>query len=210
MESSINSYVREHSSLPCEALKWIEQQTNIRTKYPQMLSGPVQGELIKIIVRICGAKNALEIGAFTGYSSCCIALGLSEGGKLDSYEINDELEDLIREGWRRAGVEDKIRLHLGDALQLLPEVTENYDFAYIDANKRDYLKYYELILPLMRPSGVILADDVLLGGKVYAEPRPHDAQTTALAEFNDFVSKDPRVEVVILPLRDGLSIIRKK
>lgn len=217
MESSLYKYLREHSTLPSDALKWIERQTNIRTKYPQMLSGPVQGELLKLIVQISGARRALEIGSFTGYSSVCIALGLPEDGMLDAYEINDELEDLMREGWDKAGVSGKIRLHLGDAGELLGQQgqreltgTEQYDFAFIDANKREYLRYYELVLPMLRPGGVLVADDVLWDGKVYADPVPHDAQTSGLVEFNDFVASDPRVEAVVLPLRDGLSIIRKK
>ena len=215
MESSLYRYLREHSSLPSEALLWTERQTNIRTKYPQMLSGQVQGELLKMLVEISAAKRALEIGSFTGYSGTCIALGLPEDGVLDAFEINDELEDLMREGWERAGVAGKIRLHIGDAAQLLSGqgnavAEEPYDFAFIDANKREYLKYYELVLPLLRPGGVLVADDVLWDGKVYANPVPHDAQTAGLVAFNDFVAKDPRVEVVVLPLRDGLSIILKK
>lgn len=213
MESSLDRYLRGHSSLPGEALAWIEKQTNIRTKYPQMLSGPVQGELLKLLVQISGARRALEIGSFTGYSSACIALGLPEDGHLDAFEVNDELEDLMREGWEKAGVGGRISLHLGDATRLLPEIAgagQPYDFAFIDANKREYLRYYELMLPLLRSGGVMVADDVLWDGKVYADPVPHDAQTSGLVEFNDFVAADPRVEVVVLPLRDGLSIIRKK
>lgn len=215
MESSLYRYIREHSTDPGDALKWIEKQTHIRTKYPQMLSGPVQGELLTMLVRISGAKRALEIGSFTGYSSACIALGLPENGILDAYEVNDELEDLMREGWDRAGVSSKIRLHLGDAAEILATAeTEGpagkYGFAFIDANKREYLRYYELVLPLLEHGGVMVADDVLWDGKVYADPVPHDAQTAGLVEFNDFVASDSRVEVVVLPLRDGLSIIRKK
>lgn len=213
MESSLDRYLRGHSSFPGEALAWIEKQTNIRTKYPQMLSGPVQGELLKLLVQISGARRALEIGSFTGYSSACIALGLPEDGHLDAFEVNDELEDLMREGWEKTGVGGRISLHLGDATRLLPEIAgagQPYDFAFIDANKREYLRYYELVLPLLRSGGVMVADDVLWDGKVYADPVPHDAQTSGLVEFNDFVAADPRVEVVVLPLRDGLSIIRKK
>lgn len=213
MESSLYRYLREHSSLPSEALLWTERQTNIRTKYPQMLSGQVQGELLKMLVEISAAKRALEIGSFTGYSGTCIALGLPEDGVLDAFEINDELEDLMREGWERAGVAGKIRLHIGDAALLLSgqgnAAEEPYDFAFIDANKREYLEYYELVLPLLRPGGVLVADDVLWDGKVYADPVPNDSQTAGLVRFNDFVAADPRVEVVILPLRDGLSVIRK-
>lgn len=210
MESALNRYIRRHSTLPSEALLWIEKQTNIRTNYPRMLSGPVQGELLKMLVEISGAEKVLEIGSFTGYSSACMALGLPEGGHIDALELNDELEDLMREGWERAGVSGLITLHLGDAVQTLGSLDGGYDFAFIDANKRQYLEYYELVLPLMRSGGLIVADDVLWDGKVYADIPSGDAQTRALLEFNDRVASDPRVEVVMLPLRDGLSLIRKR
>ena len=210
MESALNRYIRRHSTLPSEALLWIEKQTNIRTNYPRMLSGPVQGELLKMLVEISGAERVLEIGSFTGYSSACMALGLPDGGHIDALELNDELEELMREGWERAGVSGLITLHLGDAVQTLGSLDGGYDFAFIDANKRQYLEYYELVLPLMRSGGLIVADDVLWDGKVYADIPSGDAQTRALLEFNDRVASDPRVEVVMLPLRDGLSLIRKR
>ncbi len=210
MESALDRYIRRHSTLPSEALLWIEKQTNVRTNYPRMLSGPVQGELLKMLVELSGASRVLEIGSFTGYSSVCLALGLGEGGHVDALEINDELEDLMREGWERAGVSDKISLHLGDAVRTLKTLSGEYDFAFIDANKRQYLEYYELVLPLLRPGGLIVADDVLWDGKLYAEHLSSDAQTRSLLEFNERVAADPRVEVVMVPLRDGLSLIRKK
>lgn len=213
MESSLDKYLREHSSLPSEALKWIERQTNIRTNYPRMLSGPVQGGLLKMLVELTGARNILEIGSFTGYSSACLALGLPEDGHLDALEINDELEDLMREGWERAGVSSKISLHLGNATETLARLAgegRRYDFVFMDANKREYCEYYRRVMPLLVPGGIIVADDVLWDGKVYADPLPHDAQTRGLLEFNRTVAEDRRVEVVIIPLRDGLSIIRKK
>lgn len=210
MESALDQYIKRHSSLPSEALLWIEKQTNIRTNYPRMLSGPVQGEFLKMLVGLSGAKRVLEIGSFTGYSSTCMALGLPEGGHIDALEINDELEDLMREGWERAGVSALITLHLGDAVQTLKGLHGEYDLAFIDANKRQYLEYYELVLPLLRPGGLVVADDVLWDGKVYADSPSGDAQTRSLLEFNDRVVSDPRVEVVMLPLRDGLSLIRKR
>ncbi len=209
MESPLESYITRYSTPLHEALAWIEKQTHIRTNYPRMLSGPVQGELLKLLVQISGARRVLEIGSFTGYSTACLALGLPEDGHIDALEINDELEDLMREGWKRAGVADRISLHIGDAVQTLRSLEGEYDFAYIDANKRQYPEYYELTLPLLRSGGVIVADDVLWDGKVYSGTPSRDAQTQALLAFNAAVSQDPRVEVVMLPLRDGLSIIRK-
>lgn len=210
MESSENKYIREHSSAAPEALEWIEKQTHIRTNYPRMLSGPVQGRFLKMLVEISGAKRILEIGSFTGYSSCWMALGLPEEGHLDALEINDELEDLMREGWQRAGVEDRIRLHIGDALESLGTLEGPYDLIFVDANKRQYSEYYRLCLPLLRKGGLLVADDTLWDGKVYASPPSHDAQTKGLLEFNGIVASDPAVETVILPLKDGLTVIRKK
>jgi len=158
----------------------------------------------------------LEIGTFTGYSSACFALGLPEDGHIDTLEINDELEDIIREGWKRVGVEDKITLHIGDAKETLSNIidsissdSELYDMAFMDANKREYCEYYESLIRLIRPGGLIVADDVLWDGKVYQDIVPSDKQTSGIVKFNDMVVSDPRVESVILPLRDGLTLIRK-
>ena len=213
MESSLDKYLREHSTLPSPALEWIQKQTHIRTNFPRMLSGPVQGELLKMLVSLTGAKRILEIGSFTGYSTVCLALGGGEGCIVDALEINDELEELMREGWDKAGVSGRIRLHLGDACETLGRLAgepgREYDFVFMDANKREYCKYYELLMPLLRPGGLIVADDVLWDGKVYADSVPSDAQTQGLLEFNRRVAEDPGVETVMLPLRDGLLLIRK-
>lgn len=209
MQSSSDKYIREHSSAPTDALSWIEKQTHIRTNYPQMLSGPVQGQLLKMLVELCGAKRIIEIGSFTGYSSTCMALGLPEDGHLDALELNDELEDLMREGWEKAGVSGKISLHIGDAIETLRSLSgQTYDIAFIDANKREYCEYYEAVFPLLHSGSLIIADDVLWDGKLWDGPLPKDAQTRGLARFNDMVRDDRRVEVVMLPLRDGLSLIR--
>ena len=213
MESAEELYLRSHSTAQTEALDWLEKQTHIHTTYPRMLSGAVQGRFLTMLTRIAGARRVLEIGTFTGYSATCFAYGLDEGGMVDTLEINDELEDLIREGWERAGVSDRIALHLGDAretLETLRAAGNEYDLVYIDANKREYCDYYRTIMEMLRPGGVILVDDVMLGGKVYEENVSCDKQTQGLLAFNDLIRKDPRVEVVILPIRDGLSIIRKK
>ena len=213
MESSLDKYLREHSTLPSPALEWIQKQTHIRTNFPRMLSGPVQGELLKMLVSLTGAKRILEIGSFTGYSTVCLALGGGEDCIVDALEINDELEELMREGWDKAGVSGRIRLHLGDACKTLGRLAgepgREYDFVFMDANKREYCKYYELLMPLLRPGGLIVADDVLWDGKVYADSVPSDAQTQGLLEFNHRVAEDPGVETVMLPLRDGLLLIRK-
>lgn len=212
MESPLEKYIEIHSSFRNEALDWLERQTNIRTNYPRMLTGRVQGEFLYMMTRMISPRNVLEIGTFTGYSAICMALALEGEGHIDTLEINDELEDLILEGFERAGVSGRVSLHIGDAVEFLrgQDGKKLYDLTFIDANKREYPDYYELALTLTRPGGFILADDVLWDGKVYAEQVPTDKQTSGIVRFNDLAASDPRVETVILPVRHGLSIIRKK
>lgn len=210
MEETLYKYIAAHSSREDEALAWIRKQTNLRTNHARMLSGAVQGQLLTILTQATGAVRALEIGTFTGYASVCIARGLSQGGHLDTLEINDELNDVILEGWSRAGVADRISLHTGDALESLKGLEGPYDLVYIDANKRQYRAYYEAVLPMVRQGGIILADNTLWDGKILLDPLPTDAQTQEIAAFNDHVATDDRVSVAMLPLRDGLSVIRKK
>ena len=203
-------YLRSHSSEVSEALQWLERETHIRTNHARMLSGPDQGSLISFISELTRPANILELGVFTGYSTICLAKGLREGGSIHAIEINDELEDLIREGYRRAGIENKVQLHFGDAKQLIPQLDCVFDLVYIDANKREYPDYYRLVFDKVAPGGLILADNVLWDGKVLQDPMPQDAQTKGIAAFNDMVAADTRVENFILPIRDGLSVIRKK
>lgn len=205
----LNDYIISHSRPETEGLRWIRRQTNLRTNRARMLSGPVQGAFLTMLVQATGARKALEIGAFTGYSGACIAMGLPEGGHLDSLEINDELVDIILEGWERCGVSGIASLHIGDAAEFLSRAEGGYDFVFIDANKREYCSYFEAVVPLVRKGGLILADNTLWDGKVVEDPLPQDAQTQEILRFNDLVSRDPRVEELILPLRDGLTIMRK-
>ena len=208
----IYRYIQTHATAQSEALNWIEKQTHIRTNHARMLSGSIQGQLMRMIVQISGAKNILELGTFTGYSAICLASALPQDGHLDTLELNDELEDLILEGFERAGLEDRISLHIGDckdSIRKLGAEGRCYDIVYIDANKREYCEYYELVFDMVRPGGLILADNVLWDGKVCQNPLPQDKQTLGIAAFNDMVSADPRVESVIIPLRDGLNLIRK-
>lgn len=219
----IYKYIEEHATRQSEALDWVVRQTHIRTNHARMLSGALQGQLMKMMVQMTGARRILELGTFTGYSAICLASGLPEGGHLDTLELNDELEDLILEGFDRAGLTDKITLHIGDCKQTLGRFREEmhleeesetdtdklYDIVYMDANKREYCEYYDLVFDMVRPGGLILADNVLWDGKVCQDPLPQDKQTLGIARFNDLVRDDPRVESVILPLRDGLNIIRK-
>ena len=209
----IYKYIEDHASVPSEALEWVVKQTHIRTNHARMLSGAAQGQLLRMFVQMTGANRILELGTFTGYSAICLASALPEGGHLDTLELNDELEDLILEGFAYAGLSDKIELHIGDCKETLKRfAAENriYDIVYIDANKREYCEYYDLVFDMVRPGGLLLADNVIWDGKVCQDPLPQDKQTLGIAAFNDKVSADPRVESVIMPIRDGLNIIRKK
>ena len=209
METPQEKYLREHSDAQSQALDWIVRQTHIRTNYPQMLSGSVQGALLTMLVKLVKPRRVLEIGCFTGYSTVCMAYGLPEGGHIDSLEINEELEYLILEGFEKAGVKDRITMHFGDAKKTLGTLQGPYDLVFMDADKRDYCAYYEQMKPLLHSGSLILADDVLWDGKVYADPVPGDAQTRGIVAFNDMIAADPTVEKVLLPLRDGLYFIRK-
>ena len=220
----IYKYIEEHATQQSEALNWVEKQTHIRTNHARMLSGAIQGELLRIIVQTTGAKRILELGTFTGYSAICLASALPEDGHLDTLELNDELEDLILEGFERAGLSERISLHIGDCKETLQrfrtgmglsegrsmDPEQMYDIVYMDANKREYCEYYDLVFDMVRPGGLILADNVLWDGKVCQDPLPQDKQTLGIARFNDMVSKDSRTESVIIPLRDGLNLIMKK
>lgn len=199
-------------------MEWIVKQTHIRTNHGRMLTGAVQGRFLKMLVEATGPRNILEIGTFTGYSAVCLAMSLPEDGHMDTLEINDELEDLILEGFDRAGVREKISLIIGDAkesmVRLRKEILEEgsrpqYDLVYIDANKREYPEYYDLVFDMVKTGGYILADNVLWDGKVCEDPMPRDRQTLGIAAFNDMAAADPRVESVIIPVRDGLNFIRK-
>lgn len=212
MADLLNKYLTDFSSKQDPVLGWLQKQTNLRTNHARMLCGPVEGKLMEFVSRMVAPMAILELGAFTGYSAICLARGLREGGVLDSLELNDELEDLILEAHQRAGLQDKIKLHIGDAKQTIEELRAQgkmYDLVFIDANKREYPAYYNLVFDLVRPGGYILADNVLWDGKVIGEDIPKDAQTQGIYKFNKMVKEDPRVENVIIPLRDGLNLIRK-
>ena len=198
-----------------KALEWVERQTNLCTKQARMLSNGDQGRLLQAFSIMVRPTNILELGAFTGYSTICLSRGLQEGGSVDTIEVYDELEDIIRGGFRRAGLidvpgrEDVAHLHIGDAKQIIPTLDKMYDIVYIDANKREYIQYYNLVFDKVRPGGYILADNVLWSGKVLMDNPPKDAQTQSIIAFNKMVQEDTRVDNVIIPIRDGINVIHK-
>lgn len=207
---ALERYVREMSTPQGEALSWVERQSWLRTSHGRQVSGSEVGALLRQFVQLLRPRQVLEIGTFSGYSTLWMASALPEGGRIDTLEINDEMEDLIRAGFARAGLADRIRLHIGDALDILPALTGPYELVFIDADKRDYVAYYQAVFDLVAPGGLIVADNVLWDGKVCAEEPPRDQQTRGILAFNDLVAGDTRVDNFILPLRDGLNIIRKK
>lgn len=208
--TDIEKYTDVRSSPLPEALGWVERQTHLRTNYPRMLAGRDVGRLLQMVVRMIRPKRVLELGVFTGYSSICIASALPEDGRLDAIEINDEMEDLIRDGYGKAGVGERITLMIGDSKEIIPTLeAETYDMVYIDANKREYPEYLELVLPHVRPGGFIIADNVLWDGRVCGDHPKKDVQTQGISDFNDRVSDSPGLVNCILPLRDGWNIIQK-
>lgn len=205
---TIEEYCHSHSSLPAsDALDWIERATHLRTNRARMLSGRDVGGLLSAISRMMRPHHILELGVFTGFSTVCLAEGLAPDGSIDAIEINDELEDVIREGYERAGIAPRVNLHLGDALEIVPSLEATYDLVYLDANKRFYPDFWELIIDKVRSGGVIIADNTLWDGKVTEDA--HDPQSRGILAFNEAVKADNRAACVMLPLRDGLTIAVK-
>jgi predicted O-methyltransferase YrrM len=204
----LNDYCEAHSTPPGDLLYQLERETHLKTLAPQMLSGPLQGQFLRMLSRMLRPQRILEVGTFTGYSALCLAEGLPPSGRLHTIEVNPELEYLIRKYVRLAGREQQIVLHLGDAAGVIPALEGPFDLAFLDAGKQDYRRHYELALPRLRSGGLLLADNVLWSGKVL-EP-PADADAESIRAFNTFVAEDERVEQVLLPVRDGLLLAQKR
>jgi predicted O-methyltransferase YrrM len=174
-----------------------------------MVAGHLQGRTLKMLVKMCQPKRILEIGTFTGYATLCLAEGLPEHGEIHTIEIDDEMEDFIRKQFEQSEQKNKIRLHIGNALEIIPQLEGLFDMVFIDADKRDYCAYYEMVFNKVKKGGIIIADNTLWNGKVLNEPHPNDKQTAEIIRFNKMIAEDCRIEKVILPLRDGLTIIYK-
>ena len=211
MNEQLNDYILNHIDAEPEHLYRLERDTHLRLLYSRMCSGHLQGRLLKMLVRMAKPERILELGTFSGYSAQCLAEGLLSGdAQVHTIEIEDELEDFLRQHFADSPVGHRIHLHIGDACQILPQLNLMFDLVFIDANKRHYPQYYELVLPWLTPGGFIIADNTLWDGKV-AEPHTKIApQTEGILSFNQMVAADPRVEKVIIPVRDGLTIIYKK
>lgn len=209
---TISEYIEQHSSPESKVLQQITRSTHLEVINPRMLSGHVQGRVLSLLSQMIQPQNILELGTFTGYSALCLAEGLAEGGRLITIEHNDEMEDSIRRNLALSPLGDKIELVIGDAKEWLAQQEKGagFDLVFIDADKKEYSDYLDLVLPLMRDGGWILADNTLWDGHIVEEAYDKDRQTVALRVFNDKVANDERLEKVILPLRDGLTIIRVK
>lgn len=207
---SLDDYILSHIDPEGEYLHALWRDTQLKLSYGQMASGHLQGRLLKMLVEMIRPHRVIELGTFSGYSALSMAEGLPEGAELHTIEVYDENEDFLRRWIGGSPWADRIHLHIGDALDIIPTLGDRWDLAFVDADKREYVKYYKMLLPRMNPGGFILADNTLWYGRITEEARASDLQTRGLQEFNDLVANDPRVEKVILPLRDGLSIIRKR
>ncbi len=205
----LEKYIVDHSNVQDEILVEIERSTHLHTLAPQMLSGRIQGKLLTLLVSLSNAKHVLEIGTFTAYGSICLAKGLSiPGSKVVTIEANPEYSFLVKKHIALAGFEDRIETVVGDARKIIPQRGEIWDVVYIDAHKQEYIEYYETVFPHVASGGLILTDNVLWSGKVVFEPNDGDAKL--INRYNAMLRDDPRVDVVVLPIRDGLSVARKK
>jgi predicted O-methyltransferase YrrM len=206
----LEEYILRHIDEEDDYLKALYRDTHVKLLRPRMASGHLQGRMLKMFVRMIRPKQILEIGTYSGYSALCMAEGLDEGSLLHTFEINDEQEDFTRPWLEQSSYADKIKFYIGDALERVPQLGITFDLVFVDGDKRKYMEYYEMSLAHLSPGGYIIADNTLWDGHVTETPNPNDAQTIGIQAFNEFVAKDNRVEKVILPLRDGLTIIRKK
>lgn len=207
---SIDDYILQHIDAEPEYLYRLYRATNIHLLHGRMASGHLQGRLLKMLVRMIRPKNILEVGTFSGYSALCMAEGLDADGHLYTYEINDEQEDFTRPWIEQSPVADRITFTIGNAITETPRLGITFDMAFIDGDKRTYRETYEMVLSVLRPGGFIIADNTLWDGHVVDPAYDRDQQTRGIETFNDYVARDERVEKVILPLRDGLTMIRKK
>jgi caffeoyl-CoA O-methyltransferase len=223
MKDELSEYAEDHTSAELPLLTALSRETHLTQVYPRMLAGNLQGTFLRMVSAMIRPKRILEIGTFTGYSAINLAMGLcpppptppqagrgEEEGLVHTIEVNPELEEMIRRYINEAGLDDRIILHIGDAMEIIPTLKEQWDLIYIDADKPNYLNYYQMLFDHLRPGGFFLADNALWGGKVLQPKKKHDKDTQGIVEFNDFIQSDDRVENVLLPIRDGIMMIRKK
>lgn len=208
LSEELENYVARHSQDEPELLAKLNRETHQKILQPRMLSGHFQGRVLSMLSKLIRPIHILEIGTYTGYATLCLAEGLAQNGTIDTLDNNEELYDFQRKYFDLSGFGAQITQHLGNALDIIPTLNKKYDLVFIDADKENYINYYELIVPMMRQGGIILSDNVLWSGKVLEAVKPNDKSTKILLEYNALLKNDPRVETVLLPIRDGLTVSR--
>lgn len=208
LPQSIDQYAEEHSQAEPQLLAELNRETHQKVLQPRMLSGHFQGRVLSMLSKLIRPKHILEIGTYTGYSALCLMEGIQEGGSLHTIDKNEELYDLQRKYFDKSGWGTQMHQHVGKALEIIPQLKEKFDLVFIDADKRNYLNYFEMILPKMNTGGIILSDNVLWSGKVVEELKEGDKDTETLIVYNKKLAMDKRVETVLLPIRDGLTVTR--
>ncbi|NCB07390.1 MAG: methyltransferase [Bacteroidia bacterium] len=209
-QKKIEQYIARHLDEEDGILRELDRETHLKVLGARMISGHLQGQVLTMFSKMIRPLRILELGTFTGYSAICLALGLKPDGKLITIEIDDELQQIANDFFIKAGLQDKIIQKIGPALEIIPTLSESFDLVFIDADKREYSAYYHAVFPKVKNGGFILADNTLWNGKVLDELEPGDKQTQGIIDFNASIKSDTRIEKIILPLRDGLTIIRKK
>jgi caffeoyl-CoA O-methyltransferase len=210
ISEDLENYVANHSQQEPELLVKLNKETHQKILQPRMLSGHFQGRVLSMLSKIINPKTILEIGTYTGYAALCLAEGLQESGTLDTIDINEELEEIQQKYFDLSPYSSQINQHIGDAIEIIPTLNKKFDLVFIDADKENYINYFHLIVPLMNKGGIILSDNVLWSGKVLEEVKVNDKSTQILLDYNRIINEDARVETVLLPIRDGLTVTRVK
>lgn len=208
ISEELENYIEKHSAPEPELLQQLNKETYQKILQPRMLSGHFQGRVLSMLSKIINPKHILELGTYTGYATLCLAEGLKNDGTIDTIDINEELEDIQQKYFNTSAFKDQIIQHVGNALDIVPTLNKKFDLVFIDADKENYINYWNMIVPMMNKGGIILSDNVLWSGKVLEDVQKNDKSTPILLEYNKIVNEDPRVETVLLPIRDGLTVSR--
>lgn len=208
ISEELEDYASLHSENEPSLLAELNRETHQKILQPRMLSGHFQGRVLSMLSKLVRPTNILEIGTYTGYATLCLAEGLAEHGTLDTIDNNEELYDFQKKYFDRSAWKDNIRQHLGNALEIIPGLNKKFDLVFIDADKENYINYFEMVVPMMNKGSIILSDNVLWSGKVLEPPKPNDKSTKVLLDYNKLLKEDNRVETVLLPIRDGLTVSR--
>ncbi|NBC84129.1 MAG: methyltransferase domain-containing protein [Bacteroidetes bacterium] len=206
---TLEQYIFDHTDAESDLLAELNRQTHLKILQPRMLSGHLQGRLLSMISRMIAPTNILEIGTYTGYSALCLAEGLYKQGRLHTFEINDELIDFAQSFFSRSKYKDQIVQHVGDAIKMIPEMTKTFDLVFIDGDKKQYLQYFEVVFPVLNSGGFMLIDNTLWSGKVLRDIEEDDPSTQMIIDFNNYIRNHPGLSTVLLPLRDGLTLVQK-